>query len=171
MAAHITTEYPAFKNGAVAEGNNSFVTGGQVYDAYKGVDMSKTYLNLWSIGTITDGKKLHPSAGSLMTDVNYCTSDFIPVDNIKYIAGTGGRYWFYDSTKTKLSTGTFSDFPTIPNRTNYYILTVPDSVEVDGNNIGVAYIRVSMTKTTEKALYAASLFEEYLYNLISNTNN
>ncbi len=68
MAANITTEYPALKNGAIAKGNKAFVTGGQVYESclQKGdVDWTDVYqpiAYLESTGTQWIDTKLTPTS-------------------------------------------------------------------------------------------------------------
>jgi len=133
---------------------------GNVDDIYEKIEFSQNTNNLWAIGNISHGYALVPNSAALSVNDAYDTSDYIPVNDIKVIYGTGLRYWFYDSEKVTISgsTGILNNNPLLYANGDHYV-EVPE---------GAAYFRICVAKASKKKLYAPTGYEDYLDNLIKN---
>ena len=126
------------------------------YEPYQGqefpIDLSSK--NLFDKSAITTGKILDRTNGTLVNQVSYDTSDFMPVKAGEKYTYTGFNVWYasyYDTNKAFVST---------PN--NSTTITIPT---------GVAYVRCSLLHTNldtaqfEHGTQATSYAEFYSYEL------
>lgn len=133
---------------------------GNVDDIHGKMELSQNTNNLWAIGNISHGYALAPQNGTPYANDAYDTSDYIPVNDIKVIYGTGRRYWFYDSEKLSISgkTGILSSQPQLYENGDHYV-SVPE---------GASYFRICTEQTGEKKIYAPTGYDNYLKFLIGN---
>ena len=116
--------------------------------------------NLWHFGTVKHGVALSAQTGAETTNADYNTTDYIPVSEgeMLYMNG-GGRFWFYDSTKTATTTGNVNSLSPISGGSSLKGITVPS---------GAAYFRVcaDFTVWSMATIYLrkASPYEQLLGN-------
>lgn len=148
--------------------NSCFLCRPNVYDIVYGQKIEEivnnrneitTKTNFWDCGTVLDDTSINAKNGTTGMNVDYKTTDFIPVTPGTTVYGYGARFYCYDKNKTAISgkTGVLNTYgEALSNGMHYY--KIPE---------GAAFFRISANKTITEhddfQIYSTDIFETILH--------